>query len=101
MILRFSTITWGKKFSAAMTQTHISEAETERSPLIPKANDRREDGEVEGAIERHLNHNTTWNETNEDGAVSIKEPTTRELAVIMGALYISVFFAALGSSTAV
>lgn len=69
---------------------NISEVATERSRLLdhqPGSADEivREDG--------NPNHDDTQDE---DDVPLAKEPSTRELLVLMGAIWMGVFFAALG-----
>ena len=81
-----------------MTENQAGSTETETSHLLPKTNGPEQDGQLSGIVERPTGQSASADENDNDGAVVVKEPTTLELSLIMGAMYTGVFFAALGSS---
>ena len=69
---------------------------SERSPLLAKADGSQANGDIQEEV-ASLSGEISDGEANEPGETGIKEPTPKELFLIMGSLYLGVFFAALGT----
>ena len=77
-----------------MAQNGETTSASERSPLLVKTDGHNGDAQERVAV---APEEVVDGEANEAGEISIEEPTSRELALIMGSLYLGVFFAALGA----
>ena len=79
-----------------MAQNRETTSASERSPLLVKADRLQANSDTSERIAA-APEEVVDGEANEADETSIKEPTSREVALVMGSLYLGVFFAALGA----